>query len=65
MTQTQPKFFNSPFFVMEQDNWHLKPGAPESVRKEFDEYMRPSNEFTIEPVAKSFSDVVKSRGMSK
>jgi hypothetical protein len=24
---------------MEPDNWHLKEGAPEDVRKEFEEFM--------------------------
>ena len=34
-----PSFFTSPYFVPEPDNWHLKDGAPEEVRKEFEEYM--------------------------
>lgn len=34
-----PEFAKSEFFVPEPDNWHLLPGAPESVRKEFEEYM--------------------------
>ena len=34
-----PAFFNSPYFVAEPDNWHLKPGAPEDVKKEFEEFM--------------------------
>lgn len=25
---------------MEEDNWHLLPGAPEEVIKEFNEYMK-------------------------
>jgi len=39
----QPKFINSPYFVAELDNWHLKEGAPEDVKKEFDEYMEVYN----------------------
>lgn len=35
----RPDFFDSPYFVMEPDNWHLKEGAPEDVRKEFEEFM--------------------------
>ena len=35
-----PDFFTSPYFVPEPDNWHLKDGAPEEVRKEFEEYMK-------------------------
>jgi SH3-like domain-containing protein len=36
----RPKFIDSPYFVPEFDNWHLKPGAPEEVVKEFDEWMK-------------------------
>lgn len=39
MSQARPDFIDSPFFVMEPGNWHLKPGAPEKVKKEFEEYM--------------------------
>jgi hypothetical protein len=35
-----PQFVNSPYFVDEPDNWHLKDGAPEEVKKEFEEFMR-------------------------
>ena len=34
-----PKFYDSPFFVDEPGNWHLKPGAPEEVVKEFQNFM--------------------------
>lgn len=36
---SKPNFVNSPYFVAEIDNWHLKDGAPEEVVKEFEEYM--------------------------
>lgn len=39
-----PKFTNSPYFVPEPDNWHLKDGAPADVRKEFEEFMREQEE---------------------
>lgn len=39
MSQPRPDFFDSPYFVMEPGNWHLKDGAPEDVVKEFEEYM--------------------------
>lgn len=39
----RPSFLDSPFFVREVDNWHLKDGAPESVVKEFNEYMNNSD----------------------
>ena len=38
-----PDFFTSEYFVMETDNWHLKDGAPEEVRKEFEEFMSSSD----------------------
>lgn len=31
----RPDFIDSPYFVGEPDNWHLKPGAPKEVVKEF------------------------------
>lgn len=34
-----PDFVTSEYFVTEVDNWHLKEGAPEEVKKEFDEWM--------------------------
>lgn len=39
MSEKRPKFLDSPYFVDEMDNWHLKEGAPEEVKKEFEEYM--------------------------
>ncbi len=35
----QPDFVNSPFFVDEPGNWHLKPGAPADVVEEFNEFL--------------------------
>jgi hypothetical protein len=43
MIGPMPEFMNSPFFVEEPDNWHLKPGAPEEVVKEFEEFMKALN----------------------
>lgn len=42
-----PKFYESPYFVDEPGNWHLKPGAPEEIRKEFEAYMREELEIEI------------------
>ena len=39
MSIKKPDFVDSPYFVGEEDNWHLKEGAPEEVRKEFEEFM--------------------------
>lgn len=35
----RPDFVDSPFFVDEPGNWHLKPGAPADVVKEFNEFL--------------------------
>lgn len=35
-----PDFFTSEWFVPEPDNWHLKPGAPQEIVDEFNEYMK-------------------------
>jgi hypothetical protein len=45
-----PKFIDSPYFVPEQDNWHLLPGAPESVQQEFDEFIEKQREAEEEGV---------------
>lgn len=42
MSIAMPEFAKSPYFVPEEDNWHLKEGAPEEVVKEFEEYMEHS-----------------------
>ena len=34
-----PDFFTSEWFVPETDNWHLKPGAPQEIVDEFNEWM--------------------------
>ena len=43
MSVPAPKFIDSSYFVEEPDNWHLKPGAPEEVQREFDEFMEKYN----------------------
>ncbi|XJZ25959.1 hypothetical protein ACF5W4_11155 [Bacillota bacterium Lsc_1132] len=39
MAGSRPKFLDSEYFVDEPGNWHLKPGAPDDVVKEFQEFM--------------------------
>ena len=39
MSQARPDFLDSPYFVGEYGNWHLLPGAPPEVVKDFNEYM--------------------------
>jgi hypothetical protein len=40
MAGKRPDFLDSPYFVSEPGNWHLKEGAPEEVKKEFDDFMK-------------------------
>lgn len=42
MSTISMEFTRSPYFVMDDDGWHLKDGAPDEVRKEFEEYMEYS-----------------------
>lgn len=44
MSTIKMNFVNSPYFVSEDENWHLKDGAPEEVKKEFEEYMEYTRE---------------------
>lgn len=43
MTGNIPKFMDSPYFVRELFNWHLKPGAPKEVVDEFNAYMKATS----------------------
>lgn len=56
MIGSRPKFMDSPYFVMEEDNWHLKEGAPEDVVKEFNEFMEKDEK---PPVKKSLTDTIQ------
>ena len=38
---------NSPYFVPEPDNWHLTEDAPDDLKKEFEKYMRETDESTV------------------
>jgi hypothetical protein len=42
--QPIPSFIDSPYFVEEPFNWHLKEDAPEELKKEFEEYMKSDYE---------------------
>jgi hypothetical protein len=35
----RPEFTKSSYFVDEPGNWHLKPGAPNQLKEEFETYM--------------------------
>lgn len=39
MSIMKPSFIDSPFFFVDDEGWHLRDGAPDEVRKEFEEYM--------------------------
>lgn len=60
MIGVRPRFMDSPFFVMEEDNWHLKEGAPEDVVKEFNDYMNGDGLMNRKTVKKSFTDQIES-----
>lgn len=44
MSITRPKFFDSPYFVAEDENWHLKENTPTDVREEFEEFIKTEKE---------------------
>ena len=44
MFTAYPKFMDSPYFVDEPGNWHLKPGAPPEVVEEFNKFMNDTEE---------------------
>lgn len=43
MIVDMPKFFTSPYFVNELNNWHLKPNAPKEVIEEFNNFVKRAN----------------------
>ena len=49
MIGTTPKFIDSPYFVGEFGNWHLKPGAPKEVQEEFNAYMEAMDPTNLKP----------------
>lgn len=40
MIGERPKFFDSEFFYIDDNGWHLKKGAPKEVQDEFDRFMK-------------------------
>jgi hypothetical protein len=40
MAEARPEFMDSPYFVDEPGNWHLKTDAPDKLKKEFENYMQ-------------------------
>ena len=59
MIGEMPKFVDSPYFVDEPGNWHLKDGAPEEVVKEFNAFMKAQGLIHEKPPkkAKSYKDL--------
>lgn len=47
---SKPEFVDSPYFVPETDNWHLKPGAPKEVVEEFEKFMKTQKEMNSKGV---------------
>jgi hypothetical protein len=50
-TMPTPKFLDSPYFVMEPGNWHLKPGAPKATVDEFERFMKALYRAALMPPA--------------
>ena len=50
MMQEYPKFYDSPYFVDEPGNWHIKPGAPKEVVEEFEAFQKAQK--SMDPVRK-------------
>lgn len=49
MIGPRPKFVDSIYFVDEPGNWHLKPGAPPEVVREFNDFINACKETQVEP----------------
>lgn len=45
----EPKFMKSEFFVPQPGNWHLQPGAPDEIVREFTEFMAQLGQHTPPP----------------
>ncbi|KAB7668940.1 hypothetical protein [Bacillus sp. B1-b2] len=43
MVGKKPNFIDSPYFVGEPDNWHLRPDAPKEVVNGYNEFMKEEN----------------------
>jgi hypothetical protein len=44
MTEAKPEFIDSPYFVDEPGNWHLKPDAPDNLKKNLITICKPWKE---------------------
>ena len=65
----RPSFWDSPYFIRDLDNWHLSDGAPEELKREFEDYMShpdcvelKSEEEYIKVLQGKFVEVLKDRG---
>lgn len=61
MIGEMPKFMDSPYFVDEPGNWHLKPGAPPEVVKEFEAYMKADPFQSDGGTAKTFGNLLNNK----
>lgn len=50
MAGKEPRFTKSPYFVDEPGNWHLKPGAPDDIVQEFEEFMADDESTDVEEI---------------
>lgn len=60
MSSQQPKFVDSPYFVGEPGNWHLKPGAPKEIQTELEDFLTHDELGDLAPVPKlTAKDIVE------
>lgn len=52
MSSIMPEFTKSLFFVDEPGNWHLKPGAPQELQTELEEFLTHDELGDLAPVPK-------------
>lgn len=43
-TKFMPDFYGSPYLIVDEKGWRLKDGAPEELKKEFEEFMKDIND---------------------
>lgn len=66
MIGPRPNFVDSPYFVADPGNWHLKPGAPQDIVDEFTAYMVAMEPPTAPKItAKEIEDQLKADQNSK
>ena len=58
MSRPRPSFLDSPYFVDDVDNWHLKEGAPKEMVDEFNLWMK-NEDLIIVSSKKEYERILK------